>query len=243
MFANDHDHKLERAFYAAIGYMKGTDAGSFLLDVKTAEDIIVYIELPENMNAGFKGNHEKSNTAMTLFWDPEAANEYPSRWVASPTVILAHESRHLAQYLFDFGRYTEPLEKYGNPREKDAIVTWETEVYNHIHGKSFKQTRYSHNMKNSSVYLVRGGVASTHAQELRRNGGQVGYKFDSKNNRTNTGGYKTGSRYLKYYGVERTGTNYSGRQVDPEEKKQFKQKFKPKYVKDAAGNKVGVGSQ
>lgn len=198
VFVNDIDHKLEKAFYEAIGYLQGTSAGEYLMQIANDESIEIKVQLPEDFDNGFKGG------IMTLSWDPQGAATYKSGFVATPTIILAHETRHIWQHLTDFGypanyKVGDPNYEYTNPREKDAIQTWETEAYNFVFDPDVRQTRYSHRMRDQSLYLV-DGVNSRHAITIGKNGGQIGISYDNEGNKSTTGGYKSGSRYQSFYG-------------------------------------------
>ena len=230
VFPNDIGGKLEGQFRQAMKLLvdAGAEAGIFLQAVDNDDDITVYIQLPEDLlTPKFRG------TESTIDWDPEMVSYLDEGKYASPTVILAHEARHVFQWLFFEDANNEYPENhpdidYDKPREKEAIQSWEIDAYNKLNKTSVTETRNDHSAKER--FLTSCGVNSTEpdlyysSKEERASGGKpIMISSVEKNGISNsgklTGNFKKNNitRYKQYYSVNKPAKT-SANTLNPKQK-------------------------
>lgn len=244
VFANDPTGQLEKDFNEALGKLEGTEVGEFLLFVKNDNDIEVNIELPDNMDNHWVG------AEMTMYWDPYACVKYSAGFYASSLVTLAHEARHLFQYLTgntgpnQIGSIVYPpgheRARFKSPNEDDAMHTWELEIYNKVSKKKLNVLRETY----YDQLLIMQANSKFSTDWIKGDDGKAkSWEYDPNvkkgDQKITYGGYQLNSRYEQYYGTSKVGNSKKPGQP----KTTTKEKYKKKYVKDAAGNKVSTGAK
>ena len=205
-----------------------------------------------------------SGSQMILLWDPEAVAVYNDGKIATPTIILAHEAKHIEQWLFwpETIVYKKEDEDYAyeTPRETDA---YNKILFGDQTSQYIFQTRFSHS-DGSNKYLTSGNnpnsvVPTTSSvkrivkvSESRNITKEVtSVEKVGRSNGSNTGNYTSNTRRDMYYNGQ-TSCSCAPRPIDKIGQKLFANHYYLKlnlkgpkwiksFVKDAAGKSVTTG--